>query len=60
MNIVRNRMHVWESHLYKFKRYKKLTFCKKVQLYILITVELLLGMEGEGNGSGFRNKRKRR
>lgn len=39
-------MHVWESHLVKCK-IQKFTFCKKVLLHILITIELLLGMEGE-------------
>ena len=35
MKIVRNGMHVWENHLYKFNIYhKQFTFCKHVQTII--------------------------
>lgn len=41
-------------------KYTRFFFCKNVQLYILITIELLPGMGEEGNGSGFRIKEEER
>lgn len=39
-------------------KYTKICFAR-MQLYILITIELLPGMGEEGNRNGFRNKRMR-